>query len=293
MSEKTLTRRQVLALAGGTGVGGLGVAGYVTDNPLHRTTIERFETRHLETTPLEDTFWLTETRLDSALPAAAATHLTGVRYRGVDEETDERHFDVFGVVFGQQSSLLGEGALVGPRVLAVRGVGSSGTISWDSGDVPYVRGGPLKSPAAVADALSLTSATLNDEAVLRQRIEADRFPGTDTTRETTRLWTDFELSQSLLARSTYEHDRLTQAGLLYGLHGISEDVVDATPEYEGRGEQYSWIPGTVTGHVVRYTRLAVVPDDGRCRLKVAQAIPRPSILGQPQIETGLLLNFPT
>ncbi|MGQ3720540.1 hypothetical protein [Natrialba aegyptia] len=36
----------------------------------------------------------------------------------------------------------------------------------------------------------------------------------------------------------------------------------------------------------------LVPDNGRHRLRVAQLVPRPDLLGQPCIETGLIIDFP-
>ncbi|ELZ00870.1 hypothetical protein [Natrialba asiatica] len=308
MTRDILSRRQILGIGGTAGVGGIGVVGYVTDNPVHRSDIERFDTRRLDGTPAVGTLWYSEYQSGSELPEASVTHLLGVQYTGIDESTTDHTFDVFGVVIGRRSTLFGERTLVEPRFLGVRGENESGTTAWDSGEVPYVRGGPLRPPETVADALPLPPERLDDEASIRRLIEDGRFPRADTNdaNRTDRLWTDFRLSGALLDRYDGEHDgRLTRAGLLYGLHGTPDSVADATPPskridelyssdpgYEGRGELYSWTPGDTLAHVVRYKRLYVSPGDGRYRLRVAQLVPRPGLLGRPWIETGLVIDFP-
>ena len=297
MVPDPLTRRQVLGIAGAAGISGIGVTGYVTDNPVHRSTVKQFDERRLDSTPDPGTFWYSEYRSGSDLPAANVTHLTGVQYRGRrgarEPPHDDRWFDVFGVVIGRRSTLLGTGPLVGPRFLGVRGVGSSVTTAWDGGDVPYIRGGPLRTAETVADALPLQRTQLDDEGAIQRLVEQRQFPGANEARNRERLRADIQLSGALLDRYDGEHDgRLTRAGLLYGLHGTGAGASKGTPKYENRGELYSWRPGTVLAHVVRYRGLWVTPDDGRCRVKIAQGVPRPSLLGQPRIESGLVIDFP-
>ncbi|WP_323171675.1 hypothetical protein [Natrialba sp. PRR66] len=308
MTRDTLSRRQLLGIGGAAGVGGIGVVGYVTDNPVHRSDIEQFDTRRLDTTPEVGTLWYSEYQSGSELPEASVTHLLGVQYTGIDESTTDRMFDVFGVVIGRRSTLFGERTLVEPRFLGVRGENASGTTAAASVESPYVRGGPLWPPETVADALPLSPAQLDDEAAIRRLIEDGRFPGANTNdaNRTDRLWTDFRLSGALLDRYEGEHDRqLTRAGLLYGLHRTPDSVANVTPPskridelysldpgYEGPGELYSWTPGDTLAHAVRYKRLYVSPGDGRYRLRIAQLVPRPGLLGQPWIETGLIIDFP-
>lgn len=280
----------------------------MTDNPVHRSDIERFETRRLDATPRAGTFWYGEYQSGSELPEASVTHLLGVQYAGVSEDDAEHTVDVLGVVIGRRSTLFGTEPLVEPRFLGVRGIGGSGTTAWDSGDSLSVRGGPVQPPEAVADALPLDRDRLDDEAAIRRLIEDGRFPYAepdDGNREE-RVRTDRRLSGTLCERYDGRHDeRLTQAGLLYGLHGTPDEIARATPPserldelysfdpgYAASGELYSWRPDDVVAHVARCNRLYVHPADGRCRFRVAQLVPRPRLLGTAWIETGLEIDFP-
>lgn len=275
-------------LAGGAAAtaGGFAAFAYGTDNPLHRSSVTETATRSAGEPPAPGAFWAATHAAD--VPDVNATQLVGVRYLGGSSGTaDEVAVDVLAVAVGRQSVPLGSGGSLGAHRLGVRGVGESGTRGVDSGEGDMLASGVVRPPRAVAEATGLDRSALDDPGAVREHVvPEDRFEA----------GRDVALAHPLLAAFERESDglaagRLTLAGAVGALISNGTAARAATPEYEGRGESYRWPLGDVFAHAVRYRGLYVRPGGDRAGLKVASAVPRPSLLGSPRVEGALRVSF--
>lgn len=279
--DRRLTRRQLL---GGGAAVTAGAFAYGTDNPVHRSSVAETAARSADEPPEPGASWTAVHSPD--LPGADVTQLVGVRYIGDDVgSAKEVGVDVLAVAVGRRSTPFGSGGLLDTHRLGVRGTGASGTRGIDSGHGWKLASGPVRPPDSVADATGLDPAALDDPDAVRERVLPDGEPKADR---------DLALARPLLAAAegSPSADRLTLAGVVHAVQTDDTRARKGTRKYEGGGEAYRWPLDGVVAHAVRYRQLYVYVNDGRAGLKVASAVPRPSLLGSPRIEGALSVSFP-
>lgn len=281
MNTDGISRRHLLATGATLGTGTLA---YATDNPLHRSDVERVTIRRADGSPDPGTFWYAEHV--PAVPEATLTQLVGVRYRGLAR--DGHRFDVLVVAIGRRTSVFGDGPLVTAHSMGVRGRGGSATVGADEGTTDSLDSGVVESPERIASATDLRREDIDDQDVLADHV-GDGSPFGDARDLSTvdRLLTRYETG-----RDDGGHERLTRAGLLYGLVTATTSAAARTPAFEGRGETYRCDTGDVLAHVMRYRALSLSPAEDRVGLKAASVVPRPSLVGTPEFEGGLVVTWP-
>ncbi|WEL20235.1 hypothetical protein [Halorhabdus sp. BNX81] len=283
------TRRQVLAGAGAVGASGLGFLGYSTDNPVHRSSIDRTETRQVSHDPDVGEVWVGNFQFGERLPEMDLTQLIGVQYGGRDSH-DYRFFDVIGVTITHGNS----GADRPSFDRHWLDIGSRETrllTPVDPLDYDSIQGGALVSPAVITENLPIERGQLDDPSVIMDLITSGTFTGTTGLRGNEHVERDLELIDAFLNHYSPERsDRLTRTGLLYALHKDQTTDYDGHPDAESeRG--YLWHCDSVAAHVVQYEGFFLEPSSSTYQFNVSQRIPRPSILGDPTVESTLSIEI--
>lgn len=223
------------------------------------------------------------------LPDTDVAQLLAIRSRGTREVgmTLLHAFDVVAVTVGRYTEPFDSGPLLDTHWLGVRGVGETVRWGFDPGSGPFLDGGVPQPPDTVVDETVLERHELDDVTTIGRYVGPNGDLGTSDALAT--VGGPLGRHRSLVPHAS---DRLTVAGVLYGLHSVPTPARKATTSFEGRGETFRWDLDGVPAHVIRYRELWAEPAGGSVNVKVVHGVARPSLLGSPSIEHGLVLSSP-